>query len=375
MRSAIRHPSMVESGVVAAAASLHRRTSRGVPGQDGAAVFGALDLGTNNCRLLVGRAAGRGFVVLDSFSRTVRLGEGLDEAGRLDPAAMDRTMAALAGCAARLARWHPATTAAVATEACRRAANGEEFLARARRETGLAISIISPREEALLAIESCASLLQRCPHAGGPTRALLFDIGGGSTELAWLRLDAAGRPSLIGCASIPLGVVTLRERHGQAAITAGGYLAMAAETALLLAPFEAVHCIAREIRQGQGGQGQGGGVLLLGTSGTATTLAAIALSLPRYQRSLVDGAHLSRAAAGAALAHLAALDHAGLLNHPCIGPDRATLVLPGAAIFAAILRTWPAAEIIVADRGLREGLLLRAIRGHRHPRAGARHWP
>ncbi|MGH7104037.1 MAG: Ppx/GppA family phosphatase [Acetobacteraceae bacterium] len=365
---------MVEAAVVAPAASLRCRILREVRGQDGAAVFGALDLGTNNCRLLVGRAAGRGFVVLDSFSRTVRLGEGLEEAGRLDPAAMDRTMAALAGCAARLARWQPATIAAVATEACRRAANGKEFLARARRATGLAIGIISPREEALLAIESCASLLQRCPRAGGPTRALLFDIGGGSTELAWLRLDAAGRPSLIGCASIPLGVVTLRERHGEAALTAGGYVAMAAETALLLAPFEAVHCIAREISQGEGGQCQGGSVLLLGTSGTATTLAAIALSLPRYRRSLVDGAHLSRAAAGAALAQLASLDRAGLLNHPCIGPDRATFVLPGAAIFAAILRTWPAAEIIVADRGLREGLLLRSIRGQRHPRAGARHW-
>lgn len=366
---------MVEPAVVSPAASLRRLTSHGVPGQDGAAVFGALDLGTNNCRLLVGRAAGRGFAVLDSFSRTVRLGEGLEEAGRLDPAAMDRTMAALASCAARLARWQPATIAAVATEACRRAANGEEFLARARRETGLAISIISPREEALLAIESCASLLQHGPRTGGPTRALLFDIGGGSTELAWLRLDAAGRPSLIGCASIPIGVVTLRERHGQAAMNAVGYLAMAAETALLLAPFEAVHCIAREISQGQAGLGRGGSVLLLGTSGTVTTLAAIALSLPRYRRSLVDGARLSRAAADAALAQLASLGHAGLLNHPCIGRDRAALVLPGAAIFAAILRTWPAAEIIVADRGLREGLLLRAIRGHRHPRADTQHWP
>ncbi|MGH7066779.1 MAG: Ppx/GppA phosphatase family protein [Acetobacteraceae bacterium] len=361
---------MVESAVISPPASRSLRPSSEVSARDGVAAFAALDLGTNNCRLLVGRPAGRGFVVLDSFSRTVRLGEHLEEAGRLDPAAMDRALIALASCAARLARWHPAAIAAVATEACRRAANGEEFLARARRETGLAITIISPREEALLAIESCASLLQRSPRAVGaiPTRALLFDIGGGSTELAWLRLDAAGRPSLIGCASIPVGVVTLTERYGRAAITAGGYVAMTAETTALLAPFEAVHCIAREIRQGQNGS-----VLLLGTSGTLTTMAAIALALPRYRRSLVDGTHLSRAAALSALAQVAALDHAGLVSHPCIGPDRALFVLPGAAIFAAILRTWPAAEIIVADRGLREGLLLRVIRGHRRPRAGAHH--
>lgn len=366
---------MVEFAVISPPASLGHRPSPEVSARDGVVAFAALDLGTNNCRLLVGRPAGRGFVVLDSFSRTVTLGEHLEEAGRLDPAAMDRALVVLASCAARLARWHPAAIAAVATEACRRAANGEEFIARARRETGLAISIISPREEALLAIESCASLLRRSPRAVGaiPTRALLFDIGGGSTELAWLRLDAAGRPSLIGCASIPVGVVTLTERYGRAAITAGGYVAMTAETSALLAPFEAVHCIAREIRQGQRGQEQGGSVLLLGTSGTLTTMAAIALALPRYRRSLVDGRHLSRAAALSALAQVAALDHAGLLSHPCIGPERATFVLPGAAIFAAILRTWPAAEIIVADRGLREGLLLRAIRGHRHPRAGANH--
>ena len=336
----------------------------------GSAVFAALDLGTNNCRLLVGRPTGRGFAVLDSFSRTIRLGEGLEQTGRLDPSAMNRAVSALAACAERLARWRPAAVAAVATEACRRAANGVEFLARVHRETGLAILVISPREEALLAIESCTSLLARAAAAtaaaAAPTRALLFDIGGGSTELAWLRLDQAGRPSLIGCASLPVGVVTLAERHGAAAFAASGFVAMSAETALLLAPFEAVHCIAREIRHAGGS----GGVLLLGTSGTATTLAAIALGLPRYRRSLVDGAVLTRDAACAALAALQGLGHGGLLAHPCIGPDRAIFVRPGAAIFAAIIAAWPAPRIMVADRGLREGLLLRAIRTHREPRAG-----
>jgi len=341
-------------------------------GAHGAPAYAALDLGTNNCRLLVGRPAGRGFSVLDSLSQAVRLGEGLEETGALDPAAMDRAAAALAACAERLARWRVAGQAAVATEACRRATNGAEFLARVRRETGISIAIISPREEALLAIESCAPLLARAATNGGraPRRALLFDIGGGSTELAWLRLNPAGRPAMMGCASIPVGVVTLAERYGREAGTAAGYAAMTAATAPLLAPFERVHCIAREIRQAEAT-----GVLLLGTSGTVTTLAAIALSLPRYRRSLVDGACLSREEASRALAQLSALDPGGLLSHPCIGPDRATFVLPGAAIFAAILETWPAPQLVVADRGLREGLLLRIMRAQGHPRGGACHLP
>ncbi len=344
-----------------------------LPPKDGLAraepssVFAALDLGTNNCRLLVGRPAGRGFVVLDSFSRTVRLGEGLEESGRLDAAAMERAIAALGACAERLDRWQPVGIEAIATEACRRAGNGAEFLARVRCETGLAIVVISPREEVLLAIDSCAPLLARRAAGDGaaPTRALLFDIGGGSTELAWLRLDGGGRPSLIGCASLPVGVVTLAERHRGVCCTAAGFAAMVVETAPLLTPFEAVHCIAREIRQGE----EAGRVLLLGTSGTVTTLAALALDLPRYRRSLIDGAVLTRGAACRALAQLSSLDREGLVNHPCIGPDRATFVFPGAAIFAAILGAWPAPQLIVADRGLREGLLLRAIRAHVRPLA------
>ena len=333
-------------------------------------VFAALDLGTNNCRLLVGTQAGRGFAVLDSFSRIIRLGEGLECTGRLSQAAMERALAALAACAAQLSRHALSGFTAVATEACRRAANGAEFLAHARAETGIALSVISTREETELAVESCASLLAP-PHAGPPhgaladARALLFDIGGGSTELAWLRLDRAGRPRLIGCASIPIGVVTFAERYGAAAFTRAGFATMVAEAAALLAPFEAVHCIAREIRERER-NGPGGAVRLLGTSGTATTLAALALALPRYSRHLVDGTILSRETALQGLARLAALDRGALEQHPCIGPERAPFALPGAAIFAALEQAWPCSRMIVADRGLREGLLLRLIRAH-HP--------
>jgi exopolyphosphatase/guanosine-5'-triphosphate,3'-diphosphate pyrophosphatase len=317
------------------------------------AAFAALDLGTNNCRLLVGAPAGDGFRVIDSFSRIVRLGEGLQESGHLSQTAMDRAMAALHCCAARLARRPVRNLRAIATEACRRAANGREFLARVRLETGLPIDVISSREEAELAVESCAELLCREGR-----RALLLDIGGGSTELAWVRLPPDGAPpALIGYLSLPVGVVTLAERCGGAGFEDGEFDRMVADVAGRLRAFEQVHCIGHEIRQG--------GVFLLGTSGTVTTLAGLTLDLPRYSRLQVDGAVLSRAAATAAVDRLRAMGRDGLARHPCVGPERADFVLPGCAIFAAIHQLWPAPQVVVADRGLREGMLLRMIRAER----------
>jgi exopolyphosphatase/guanosine-5'-triphosphate,3'-diphosphate pyrophosphatase len=320
-----------------------------------AAAYAALDLGTNNCRLLVGAPAGESFRVLESFSRTVRLGEGLEENGALSEPAMERTLAALRACAARLERRPVRAIRAIATEACRRAANGRAFLRRVREEVGLDISIISSREEVELALESCTPLL----HGAG-RRALLFDIGGGSTELAWIRLSPradgaeADPPQLIGYVSLPVGVVTLVERYGDRGLEPAVFHAMVDEVTERLRGFEAIHRIGAEIRQG--------GVGLLGTSGTVTTLAGIALDLPRYSRPMVDGVVLSAAAAQDALARLRAYGRDGLAAHPCVGPERAEFVMPGCAIFSAIHRLWPAPTVIVADRGLREGMLLRMMR-------------
>jgi exopolyphosphatase/guanosine-5'-triphosphate,3'-diphosphate pyrophosphatase len=314
--------------------------------------FAALDLGTNNCRLLVGAPTRDGFRVLDSFSRIVRLGEGLQHSGTLSTLAMERALAALHNCAQRLARRPLRGVRAIATEACRRATNGPDFLDRVRRETGLPIGVISTREEAELALESCAPLL-----AGGGRRALLFDIGGGSTELAWVRIDANGAPQLIGYISLPVGVVTLAERFGPDADTEAGFDAMVADVAARLHGFESVHCIGHEIRQG--------GVRLLGTSGTVTTLAGVVMNLPRYSRPAVDGAVLLHREAADALLQLRAMGREGLALHPCVGPERAGFVLPGCAIFAAIQQTWPAPQVVVADRGLREGMLLRMMRAER----------
>ncbi|MFT9294109.1 MAG: Ppx/GppA phosphatase family protein [Acetobacter orientalis] len=319
-------------------------------------LFAALDLGTNNCRLMVAAQTTGGFRVVDSYSRMVKLGEGLHHTGRLADPAMERTLDALRICAERVGRRPLKAIRAVATEACRRAENGEDFLRRAKAETGFDISIISGREEAGLAVESCASLIHS-PRFGAPrNRALLFDIGGGSTEIAWVRVDPFRQTrDLIGYLSLPVGVITLSEQFGHVSPhDPASYAQMVAYTKQALHEFEAIHRIGPEIRRQQ--------TRLIGTSGTVTTLASLVLGLPRYARAAVDGTQLPSVSARKAVRMLHEMGRAGIEAHPCIGPDRATFVLPGCAIFEAIHDMWPIEDIIVADRGLRDGMVLRMIR-------------
>jgi exopolyphosphatase/guanosine-5'-triphosphate,3'-diphosphate pyrophosphatase len=310
--------------------------------------YAALDLGTNNCRLLVARPAGPGFRVVDAFSRIVRLGEGLAAAGTLSEDAMARSLEALKVCADKISARGVAAGRYVATEACRRAANCDVFLARVREEVGLDIEIISSTEEARLVVTGCAPLLNpRIPYA------VVFDIGGGSSEIVWLRLwggrDRRRRPQILGSVSLPFGVVTLTDRFGGAEVSPGTYRAMVTEAIAALAPFERAHEILRHVRTGR--------VQMLGSSGTVTTLAGIHLALPRYTRALVDGSVLTFEQISVVSAHLAGLDLAGRAANPCVGRERADLVLSGCAILDAICAMWPVGRLRVADRGVREGIL------------------
>jgi exopolyphosphatase/guanosine-5'-triphosphate,3'-diphosphate pyrophosphatase len=310
--------------------------------------YAALDLGTNNCRLLVARPAWPGFRVVDAFSRIVRLGEGLLATGALSEDAMGRALDALKICAGKITGRRVTAARYVATEACRQAANCDVFLARVREEVGLEIEIISSTEEARLVVGGCAPLLNpRIPYA------VVFDIGGGSTEIVWLRLwggrDRRRRPQLLGLVSLPFGVVTLTDRFGGTEVSPATYRAMVAETMTALTPFERTHDILRHVRTGR--------VQMLGSSGTVTTLAGIHLALPRYTRALVDGSVLTFEQISVVSAHLAGLDLAGRAASPCVGRERADLVLSGCAILDAICATWPVGQLRVADRGVREGIL------------------
>ena len=338
-----------------------KRAANGAAGDHGASgrdapLYGALDLGTNNCRLLIAKPSRDGFRVVDSFSRIVRLGEGLSRTGRLDDAAMDRAYEALLLCGERVAKRgvDSSRLMAVATQACRQAENGEAFIERVRLGTGLKLRIIDPVEEARLAVRGCLNLFDQSVEA-----VLVVDVGGGSTELNWLtkRGDAF---VLEGWMSAPVGVVTLAERHPEPAGDLDGwYEAMVADMGAAIgnAP---VNPALRDLFVS-------GRAHIVGTSGAITSLAGIHLGLRRYQRNLVDGLWMTRADCEAAADTLMRLGAAGRAAEPCIGPDRADLVLAGAAIMEAVQRAWPSERVRVADRGLREGLLLQQMREARKP--------
>lgn len=315
------------------------------PRQTPRAPMAVLDLGTNNCRLLIAVADGRGhFKVQDSFSRIVRLGEGVEASGVISDAAMARTVAALKICAERIRRSRAARVRCIATQAARLAANADILVARVRAETGLVLEVISAEEEAGLVALGCASLIGR-KNMG----ALVFDIGGGSTEI--IRLGKKeGRVTTRFAASLPLGVVTLSERRPLKGRE--DYLVLRAELAARFGELKAQMPDFDPVAEH-----------LLGTSGTVTTLAAIALKLPRYIRARVDASWHQTESLMAEADRLAGMSQAELAGIGSIGPDRADLMLPGCALFAAICQVWPSTMLRVADRGLREGMLRQFTQG------------
>ena len=311
--------------------------------------YAALDLGTNNCRLLIARPSGNGFAVVDAFSRIVRLGEGLASTGRLSDEAIDRTIAALRICADKLKRRNVLVARSVATEACRQAANGPEFIERAYRETGIRLDIITAEEEARLAVLGCHALME---PGEGP--ALIFDIGGGSTELVLIESDG-GDPRVLDWHSAPWGVVSLTEHAGGEDPAALGEI-YSRMRALATESFAAFAARLPETKAPP---------RLLGTSGTVTTLASVYLELDHYDRAKVDGLHVPAESMRAISTELSGMTVAERSRFPCIGGERADLVVAGCAILESIMDLWPAERLGVADRGIREGILRRLMGAQR----------
>ena len=311
--------------------------------------YAAIDLGTNNCRLLIARPSDANFVVIDAFSRVVRLGEGLAQNGRLSQAAMDRTVGALKVCADKLRRRNVRLARSVATEACRRASNGVEFIDRVQRETGIRLDVISAQEEARLAVLGCHILLE---DGIGP--AVIFDIGGGSTELVLIE-SGAPVPRIVDWHSVPWGVVSLTETVGGIATGAGegdeaARLARYGEMRRLVAESFAEFADRVVPRREPH-------LRLLGTSGTVTTLASLHLDLPHYDRKAVDGLIVPSSSMRDIAKRLSGMSPEDRRQLPCIGNERADLVVAGCAILEGILDIWPAERLGVADRGIREGIL------------------
>lgn len=321
--------------------------------------YAALDLGTNNCRLLIATPSASGFRVVEAYSRIVRLGEGLTQSGRLSDAAMERALAALKVSGEKVRRRKVVRFRAIATQACRMAANGQAFVNRVANETGVRLQIISPQEEARLSVTGCLNLLD-----GRHEAALVVDVGGGSTELSWVELKGAtpGQTPLVRAwLSVPIGVVTLAERFPEGeAPTEAWFRQMVEHVKAEIAAFRRADPLKPVFEADR--------AHLVGTSGAITSLAGMHLRLPRYDRNRVDGIWMTRADCDAAAAGLLALSAAERAAQPCIGPDRADLVLAGAAILQAVQELWPCNRVRVADRGLREGILLSLMSDRGRPR-------
>ncbi len=314
------------------------------------ATYAALDLGTNNCRLLIARPTVDGFRVIDAFSRIIRLGEGVAASGSISEAAIARAIDALLVCRDKIRAREVTHARLIATEACRAAGNGAAFRARVASETGLDLEIVDSAAEARLAAAGCTELFD--PAAAG---VILFDIGGGSSELVRLgRPNGARRgppkPDIVGWASLPVGVVTLAERYGGTVVPREVYDAMVEEVAVFVEDFAAAHRV--DLSRFH----------MLGTSGTVTTIAGVFLNLKRYDRRRVDGCWLSDVEISRVVGELMAMTFAERTANPCIGVERADLVLAGCAILDAIRRAFPCARLRVADRGLREGMLVEMMR-------------
>ena len=310
-------------------------------------LYAALDLGTNNCRLLFARPSGHGLRVVEAFSRIVRLGEGISRSNQLSENAIRRTIEALKVCASRMAARPLQKSRLIATEACRSASNGEAFLARVLDETGLSLEIVDRETEAQLAATGCLELAD--PSDDG---VVLFDIGGGSSEIVWLDRDETGQRDVSArmraWISIPWGVVTLSERHGGIEVTREIYQGMVTEVRSHLDDFADKLQAQRAARRYH----------LLGTSGTVTTLGGVHLGLRRYERRRIDGLWMGDDAISATIDALVDMTYRQRAAHPCVGHQRADLVLAGCAILDAIRLLFPSERLRIADRGLREGLLI-----------------
>lgn len=350
------------------------RKSQAKPRHHGdAGLYAALDLGTNNCRLLVasmGKSMGdqlpAGLKVIDSFSRIVRLGEGVSKTGKFSEEAMARTLAALNVCKKKLNKYELKALRLVATEACRKSANTKEFLSKVKAALDLDIEVISNEEEARLAFLGCSSLLAESAH-----RAIVFDIGGGSTELMWIDVQEAhdrnrhgkqkkdesnGRKIISDWLSIDSGVMNLADRFGGNNFADMAYTDMVNYIVQRIKPFDEANNISENLGNSK--------VQMLSTSGTVTTLAAIHLGLPKYDRTKVDGLKLKVSDIRLTIQKLLSMRPFERFNHPCIGHERADFILSGCAVFDAISCVWPTGEITIADRGVREGIIISLMQQH-----------
>lgn len=315
--------------------------------------YAAIDLGTNSCRLVIASPTPTSFRVVETFSKVVRLGEGIIQENELSSKAMKRTIQALKVCRGVMDEYAPIVSSRfVATAACRRAKNVAQFVEMAKNSAGIELEVISSKEEARLSVVGCLPLLNR-----NIKRVLVFDIGGGSTQISLARVTDFGKTFIEGFVSLPYGVVTISEAFADHEMNTLEYSTVMERTQNILAEFEEKHHIYEAIANQE--------IQVIGTSGTVTVLGAVHLKLPRYNRSAVDGVAISAPDIEATINKIKTMGPEGRYKHPCIGQSKSDLTLAGCAIIEALTTFWPISEITIADRGIREGILLDLMHSHK----------
>lgn len=308
--------------------------------------YAAIDLGTNSCRLVIATPTTTSFRVVETFSKVVRLGEGIIQNNELSPKAMRRTLQALKVCRGVIDEYMPITASRfVATAACRRAKNVAQFVEMAKRDAGIDLEIISSKEEARLSVVGCLPLLNHSIR-----RVLVFDIGGGSTQISLARVTDGGKTFIEGFVSLPYGVVTISEAFAGHEMSKLEYSTVVERTQAILQDFEDRYHIHDAIANQE--------IQVIGTSGTVTVIGAVHLKLPRYNRSAVDGTAISAPDIEFTINKIKNMGAEGRCKHPCIGQSKSDLTIAGCAVIEALTSFWPISEITIADRGIREGILL-----------------
>lgn len=310
--------------------------------RDAKKYFAAIDLGSRNCRTIVGCQSKAGaFEYIETYSKSVSLADGVAASKKLSRKSMDRTIEALAFCSKVLSRYAGLTYLAVATDAMRRAENASVFIKRVKRELGLIISIITPQEEAYYAALGCIEVLSLETEI-----FVVFDIGGGSSEIALCRQKSDKDIELIDSLSIPYGVINLLESKDH--LTFSGYSNLVQKISDLSRDFLNQYATTLDFVNN---------FQCIGTSGTTTTVAALNMNLRFYDREKINDSILQFSEILKTVHYVQSLSEDERKLHPYISQSNEDLVLGGLTILEGIVRGLPASTITVTDRGVRDGVV------------------
>lgn len=303
-------------------------------------VFASIDLGTNTVRLLVVTGNSKGFTTLHSNQLITRLGEGLSHSGILKDIAMERTIKAVLDFKREASKYSPFAIWVAATSAVREAKNRNEFIEKIREVTGLELEVIPWEEEARRTLLGVFSGLD-----GNIKKAIVFDIGGGSTEYI-LTVDKR----LVKSVGTALGVVHLSEKYIRKDPVDDGELIILESVITnkirnVKSQLHDVLCTMHDVR-------------LIGTAGTVTTIAALDLNLHPYDPAKVNGYVLNIENVKEILKKLKNMTLEERRNIPALESGREDLIIPGAVIVIKTMEIFGFNEMIVSDYGLREGIIL-----------------